>query len=80
MKKQPKIAVLLKDKRNPVHACIGCPKAGAWTATGYECPVFAAPAKTYNIRTFGICPHNKPVAVVKKIVTQGQQKQRKGKR
>ena len=68
----------LNDKRNPVHACVGCEKATGWTATGYICPVYAEPHKVHSIRVFGICPHNKPVVEEKKaFVRVGQQKQRK---
>jgi len=76
--KKVKVADLLKDKRNPVHVCVGCEKATGWTATGYQCPVYAEPHKVYSIRVFGICPHNKPVIETKKaFVRVGQQKQRK---
>jgi len=76
--KKVKVKDLLEKKRNPVHACVGCTKATGWTATGYICPVFAEPHKTYNIRVFGICPHNKPEEETKKgRVRVGQQKQRR---
>jgi hypothetical protein len=65
-------------KRNPVFACEGCTHATHWLATGWVCPVYADPHKTYGIRNFGICPNNKPVAELtakeKQKIRVGQQK------
>ena len=73
-----KLTVVGIDRRNPIHACIGCDRATGWNATGYVCPVYNEPYKTYPIRTFGTCPFNRPVEKVKKgFVRVGQQKQSK---
>jgi hypothetical protein len=73
-----KVEISNIEKRNPVFACEGCAYATRWIATGWVCPVYADPLKTYGIRNFGTCPNNKPVAELtaqeKQKIRVGQQK------
>lgn len=76
---------LLKAKRNPLFACVGCPDAVDYVDYGFirlkvTCRRYANPTATFPIRAFGICPFNKPKVKAKKQFKRvGQQKQRKNK-
>lgn len=49
-----------------VDMCWGCEKAKTWTATGYECPVYAKPDCLLWARTNQDCPFNRREEPVKK--------------
>lgn len=40
--------------------CPGCPKDPEWIATGFKCPVYADPSKTFFARIRAFCPFNPP--------------------
>ena len=51
---------------NCMTMCQGCPKSPGWVATGWICPVYAEPHKTYYARNGFQCPFNPPKVEIKK--------------